>query len=307
MRTATVLLLVLALAGCFGASDGKAEDEAPSGVLHGVVVDEAIRPLAGARVSLGLADGQEVAVITGDDGAWGFGGLSAGVYLVRTTLFGYSVDQTQANVTLGDLEPPRVRIVLVFNQTIVTRIESFVFDGYLQCSMTAVAVRQACNANEATRPVCDMGAPCPPDVTDDKFLAVHTVSSGGIAFLQSELNWDASSGLGESLRAVPGSRDATGALQDFEAAEGPSPLIVPMTGEVANALAIGNGKDYAVRVFSSYASGTEPPCLPSPAGCQWGVGMAFQQRFGMVTHVFYGFTPPEGWQFGRDGLPPLPA
>jgi hypothetical protein len=137
---------------------------------------------------------------------------------------------------------------------------------------------------------------------------VHSPSRGGIAFLQSELQWDASSGLGESLRAVPGSRDAqSGDLQDFEGVEGPSPLIVPMTGEVANALSIGNGRDYAVRVFSSYAAGTAPPCLPSPAGCQWGVGMAFQQRFGMVTHVFYGFTPPEGWQFGRDGLPPTPA
>ena len=298
-------------AGCLGGGTGDGGDgtgpASSGGTLRGVVVDEAIRPLAGANVSIVLADGTPRNATTGGDGLWAFGDLPAGAYVVETLLAGYLEQRTEANVTVGAVDPPAVRIVLLVDQRIVMSVDAYVFDGYLQCSLTAVAARQACDADEVAQPACGLAGGCPSNLTEDAFMAVHSLARPGVAYIQSELNWEPSTSLGASLGAIPGARDpATGAVQDYAGVEGASPLIVPLPGDVANALAIGNGRDYALRVFSGYADGTAPPCLPSPAGCQWGVGAALQQRFTVVTHVFYGFVPPEGWQFGRDGLPPLP-
>lgn len=305
MRLA-VALVALALAGCFGGGDGADGPQLPTrGVLHGVVVDAAIRPLADANVTIALPDGSLLSDATDLDGRWSFVDLEPGAYNVEARLAGYFAQRTQANVTAGVPDPQGVRIVLEVNRTVVAAIEEYAFDGYLQCSVTAITVRQACDADEALRPFCGE-LPCG-NVSDDRFLAVHQLQTPGMAWIQSELNWDPSSDLAQNLRAVPGARDPmSGAIQDFEGVDGSAPLVVTLSGEVASALGIGDGKDYAVRVFSSFNEGTAPPCLPAPLGCPWGVGVAYQQQFSMVTHVFYGMTPPEGWLFSRDGLPPLP-
>lgn len=311
VRRLALALIALALAGCFSGGDGPTGDTgvqaSATGVLHGVVVDEAIRPVDGADVRLALPDGGARNLTTGDDGLWSFRDLPAGAYVVRVVRDGYLEQSTQANVTAGLADPPAVRIVLAVDQRVVAAVDAYLFDGYLQCSFTAVAVRQACDADELARPACGATGGCSGNLSEDAFMAVHTVARPGMAYIQSEVTWEASSDLGASLGAVPGARDpSNGGLQDYTGVEGPSPLIVPLPGDIANAYAIGNGKDFALRVFSGYVDGSAPPCLPSPAGCQWGVGVVQQQRFSTVTHVFYGFTPPEGWQFGRDGLPPLP-
>lgn len=68
-----LLALCVALAGCgqagkAGADGGQA---AAQGVLHGVVVDAAIRPVAGAELSIA---GRNETAVTGDDGAYAFPG-----------------------------------------------------------------------------------------------------------------------------------------------------------------------------------------------------------------------------------------
>ncbi len=307
--------LLFPLAGCANPSGAEAvqavQATPTTGILHGVVVDAAIRPLANVTVAIGLADGTERSQGTLDDGAGRFGDRAPGAYVVRAHRLGYFDAQVWANVTAGRDDPEGVRVVLDADAASVPAVDAYLFDGFLQCSVTFVAVRAAaCNPSEAG--VCglpiDLCTTVPGNLTDDRFMAVHTIGRGAIAFLQSEMQWQASSGLGSNLRAVPGSRpEGGGAISDFRPFEGPSPLVMPMDGAIANGLFIGNGKDYVVRVFSGYMDGTAPPCLPSPAGCQWGVGFAYQQRFNLITHAFYGFTPPEGWEFGRDGLPPVPA
>lgn len=308
------LALLLPLAGCAQpdpSQDGQAAQATPTtGILHGVVVDAAIRPLANVSVAIALVDGGERSQVTTDDGSWRFGDLAPGAYVVRAQRLGYFDAQVSANVTAGVDDPDGVRILLDVDAASVPAVDAYVFDGFLQCSVTLVAVRAAaCNPDEAGAcglPVdlCGVG---PGNLTDDRFMAVQTIGRGGIEFLQSEMQWQAGSGLGSNLRAVPGSRpEGGGATNDFRPFEGPSPLIMPMDGAIANGLFIGNGKDYVVRVFSGYMDGTAPPCLPSPVGCQWGIGVAYEQRFSLITHAFYSFTPPEGWEFGRDGLPPVP-
>ncbi len=306
---AAALLLVALLAGCSEGKPDLAPEPAPTtGTLHGVVVDAAIRPLAGADVRLEVAGAAAGNATTGDDGLWAFPGLPEGSVLLYVDRPGYLPAQTVAFVAAGATgsDGEGVRVVLDVDPAKVAAIDAYSFDGYLQCSFTAVVAQQACDLDEAARPACDATGQCGQGLSEDRFLAVHDVGRANLTWLQSELQWEGS-GLSSRLRAVPGARDpASGAIQDFEGVDGGAPLIVTLPGDVANALGIGAGKQYALRAFSSSADGTTPPCLPSPAGCTFGAGAAVQQRFTVLTHVFYGFAPPEGWQFGRDGLPPLP-
>jgi hypothetical protein len=318
VRTLLLALALLAplLAGCAG-KDHPAEPALQAtpttGILRGVVVDAAIRPLKGVHVAVPQADGSTLNSTTGDDGGFAFGDLPPGAYVVRAHKLGYLDASLAANVTAGVAEPEAVRLQMLDDVLNAPAVESFVFDGFLQCSFTAVAARvAACNPSEAAQPLCNTPVPvCTgpvSNVTADQFMAVHSVSRQSVRFLQSELVWEPTSSLAESLRAIPGSRSpADGKINDYRPFDGPSPLVMPMDGGVAQGLMIGNGKDLVVRVFSGYVNGTNPPaCLPNPVGCPWGVGAVVQQRFQLFTHVFYGYQPPEGWQFGRDGVPSPP-
>jgi hypothetical protein len=314
---AAALLALPLLAGCTGGADdpvGPVVATATTGVLRGVVVDEAIRPLTGVRISVPLSDGTALNSTTTDDGAFAFGDLQPGGYLVQARKLGFLDAAVAVNVTAGEGDPEGLRVQLLADVLNAPAIESFQFNGFMQCSFTAFVARvAACNPSEAAQPLCGLPVPVctgPVDnLTADEFMAVHSVSRQTVRFLQSELVWEAGSQLSSSLKALPGSRDpATGAINDYRPFEGPSPLAMPMDGAVAQALFIGNGKDLVIRVFSGYVNETAPPtCLPSPVGCPWGVGASYEQRFELFTHVFYGFAPPEGWRFSTDGLPPIPT
>src|ERR1051326_5321282 len=88
-RRACVLLALLAaavLAGCSGSGKAPAatlQATPTTGILRGVVVDEAIRPLEGARVTVPLAAGGDVNATTKADGAFAFDQLPPGGYVVR--------------------------------------------------------------------------------------------------------------------------------------------------------------------------------------------------------------------------------
>jgi hypothetical protein len=317
MRVLPALALLAALlAGC--AAD-EAGPEAPpeatptTGILRGVVVDAAIRPLAGVAVLVPVPDGAARNSTTGEDGGFAFDGLAPGAYVVTARKAGYLDASVAANVTAGVAEPQAVRLQMEEDALNLPGVDSFVFEGFLQCSATALAARVACNLGETVQPLCGTLAPACSgplrNATADQFMAVHAVGRPSVRFLQSEMVWEPASSLAASLRAITGSRDpATGEVDDHRPFEGPSPLVMPMDGGVAQGLFIGNGRDLAVRVFSGYVEGTAPPvCLPSPVGCPWGVGVVHEQRFSLYTHVFFGYQPPEGWQFGRDGVPPPPA
>lgn len=314
---AVALAVLPLLAGCAGNDDAPATPivaTATTGILRGVVVDEAIRPLSGVRVEVPLPDGAVLNSTTAEDGAFAFGDLQPGGYLVQARKLGFLDTVLEANVTAGEGDPDGLRLLMPADVLNTPFVEEFQFAGFMQCSFTLFVARvAACNPSESAQPLCNTPAPlCTGplgNLTADEFMAVHSVSRQTVRFLQSELVWEAGSQLSSSLKAVPGSRDpADGEIDDYRPFEGESPLAMPMEGAVAQALFIGNGKDLVIRVFSGYVNETQPPqCLPSPVGCPWGVGATYEQRFDLFTHVFYGFEPPEGWRFSADGVPPTPA
>src|SRR5687767_7887744 len=107
-RAAAMLpLLSLALAGCSGdagdpsgegvpegAFDGvDAEATAQTGVIRGIVIDEAITPLADAAVTIPVPGQKPLSATTTESGAFAFGGLAPGTYFVKVSKPGYQEAQ----------------------------------------------------------------------------------------------------------------------------------------------------------------------------------------------------------------------
>lgn len=144
---ASVLLLCAALAGCSGGNGGSpappgadqfkdlgVQATSTTGVLLGVVVDEAIRPVKDAQVTLGKPDGTDANATTDAQGRFAFGGLPAGTYFVKVRAAQFSPAQTSAEVVAGAEDPPVVRVQLVRLFSQQPYAETIKFDGYIACA-----------------------------------------------------------------------------------------------------------------------------------------------------------------------------
>lgn len=84
---------------------------ATTGVIRGLVVDEAIRPVPRANIALGEGPATE----TNDQGAFGFSGLKPGVHFLTVTHPQYATVRASVDVVAGvhDPNPVRVQVSLV--------------------------------------------------------------------------------------------------------------------------------------------------------------------------------------------------
>jgi hypothetical protein len=119
-------LLVAALAGCAGDAPAATESAIPTTALRGVVVTQAIVPVAGAAVT--VTPGEWTAT-TDSNGLFEVGPLEPGTYLVAVRADGYGDVRVEASPG-GEL----VKIVLQNVRTDVPYIEVEKFDGYLECT-----------------------------------------------------------------------------------------------------------------------------------------------------------------------------
>ena len=308
MRVAVALsLVVLLLSGC---SDGGGDDDvataaddfddlgvAPSetkGVLLGVVVDEAIRPLKGAAVSLGLPSGA-VEKTTDQDGRFAFGDLDPGTYLVQVSLLQYDNVQSSFEVVAGEEDPKvhRVQLSRLFEQD--PYLEQFKFEGFIACAY-AFGVSSTC-VNDYTRlagavPGCQGG--CLRDYNVSETGGNHrefvTAIGPGWQTLVMEMVWDpslsppASQGtLGMTLSFFE--RTSTGHW--YASADGPSPLRMEVDVGVVG------------------PEQSEEPTLVPVEGhpslfMMFGAGdsdIAINQAFQFFQTNFYYAIPPDGWSF----------
>jgi hypothetical protein len=123
MRLLPVLVLAgFLLAGCSNApgepSDGfddedfeplalHADDE--SGILRGVVIDEAIRPLSNSTVTVLIPGAQNRTMVTRDDGIFGFDKLAPGEYFIQASKTGFGTSQASGKVWQVSPTPTRSR------------------------------------------------------------------------------------------------------------------------------------------------------------------------------------------------------
>ena len=355
LRPSLLVLLVAApaLAGCSGDGGGaeaegadftplELEATATTGIIRGIVVDEAIRPVAGAAVGTTLPDGGVRNTTSNADGAFGFDELPPGTYFLQVGKEGYVDVQASADVVAGVAEPPIVKVLLAADPTSLPYVSAHVYDAFVACSFTLVTVSFA---------ACGLAA----EQTNNEFL-VNYWADRPPAWIQVEAVWESTQVLGGEIGL---SVTALGPPQvGVNSTAGFSPIYITIN-ETTAAKHNFTGPDEAevtIRLFSSQLTGTDvipeevahqgwaaayptynatpapgvmqqvidndpsgllldpfshPECIRYPVlfdAC-WqfgGFGMSLQQQVDVYTHFFYGYTPPPGWRFSDNGEVPQP-
>jgi hypothetical protein len=135
MRSLAVAALALVLAGCSASPahppGASASGSLQPGTLVGVVVDQAVRPLAGAAVQ--VVDAGRNAT-TDAQGGFRFEGLTAGNHLVRASSPLYDTQQQSVEVPAAGVAPT-VRIQLTRQIFAQPYAQVQKFDGFVVCSV----------------------------------------------------------------------------------------------------------------------------------------------------------------------------
>lgn len=307
--TVLALLLVVTLAGCSDADPEPApalDDLASTpttGLIRGVVLDETITPVADATVS--LRGGNET--VTDLDGRFGFGSLEPGTYFLAVQKPGHESVETSTTVVVGVDQPAVVKVTLPRLPETIPYILPIQVSGLINCEAMLVILLET----------CDQGTGLAGSGQSQFFLPVDQKVPHAV---QVELQWDATQATGGSMTLT------FGACPDGEYCSpydfgvnnlcqtwGPSVLwcrsdqyTVERSGagvggdSVGQArLGIGDEPGIAIAVGADCAVCT-PPGTPQ-CGDACGVGVILEQEFEIFAHVFYNFTPDEGWVFTEDG------
>jgi hypothetical protein len=327
-----LVLLVAGLGGCAGKGAGPAAVGAPgTGQIHGVVVDPAVRPLAGATV---VADGQGVRLnsTTGADGLFAFAGLAPGNYVLSINKTFYIGAQTTAQV-VADAAGPIVKVELSLETGTLPFANSFKWDGFIECSASignwcGIANLYPCIVER------NLGQPCGKISNDQSFvfldrffLDVQRIP----AWIQQEAYWEST----QSFSATLGIRFAATNQSEWDQFSygpvmdnviGPSPLISWAPGEPSEVGYMANGtamnesglglkRGMTTELFHGRLDAAPralEQCTPqTPLGkACWGnqfLGVAASQRISIVYMAFYGYRPPPGWSLAASGEIPPPS
>jgi hypothetical protein len=321
------VLLVAVLAGCFGgasspqlADDGTREGH---GTLVGVVVDDAIRPLAGAFVNM-TGDGIRLNTTTAEDGIFRFPDLVPGTYVVNVAKPFYGSHEQAVVVQANVPDPETVRFQLVFEPEALPYAQVYKMEGFYECGTNPYHV--CSNVNIATWiVVCanTEGMVCPGNVTNDRSLMFQWVEPG-LDFLQAELTWDPTTPSGEVLSlALGGGSEAelkAGIGSTYNVTSSRSPVMGRISNhegensfcgaddtcpkpDTLNQSGIGVERALLVQVAGGPTYPT-PLCDVGASPCA--AGFAAQQAFTLYTTVFYGYEPPMDWLFTATGKAPDP-
>lgn len=113
-------------------------------------------------------------------------------------------------------------------------------------------------------------------------------------------------GLFSFAGVAPGSYALTAAREGYQAASvtvpviarvvGPSPLVLRLDSSLIEEHRLGPDVLLDFSVFSGEQNEVEGR----------GAGLVLNQPYRLITHMFYGFVPPEDWTFGAEGRPPRP-
>lgn len=296
---ALAALVAVTLAGCAATPDAAPDDGAPSldsldlratsttGVVRGYVVDEAIRPLAGAVITLGdTADGHNREATTSDDGVFGFDGLPAGAHFVTVSLERYATIQQTVEVKAGISDPPPLKVVLMRSPQSTPYIDSYSIDMFASFKSPFLGLGSA--FDEA------LGQ------GQSAFFQADVMPTATVA--QMEISWKPSSALSQHASLVGSTRQEDGdsnVLVDYGIVEGASPLTVRSI--TTNVTADPVVATYFFLRIDPVAWNVESPTVPDIGGAA-----LINQKFSGFAHVFHHFVPDPEWTFVRDGPYPLP-
>ena len=292
-----LLLAGLLLAGCSGndAKDTSSATEptfdelgltatSSTGVIRGVVVDDAIRPVADAKVTLAGGETPGEARTT-DQGTFGFDGLAPGSYFLKVTKAGFVDAQQGADVVAGVAEPDIVKVLLQADASSVPYVEAYTFHGFTECSTVVFGLCGFIND--------ELG-----NVTQDNTQVRYPLSKVP-SWVQSEMVWSSTQSLGGEFSLmyswIDGSCDAAIGYCDHSV-DGASPLLLAANPDDIERIGLGADQpELYIRTFTAPVEGTVV------------AGATIEQQFDIYTHIFYGYQPAEGWRFSSGEPVPTAA
>ncbi len=287
-------MLLVSLAGCaddsapqepddqLGVDDGL-DATATTGVIRGVVVSSSIVPIEGVKITIRSTGAEAISTANGE---FAFADLEPGTYFLRAQRLGYNATDTSVEVVANVDRPPIVRILLEANAAALPSVQIIEFEGFLQCSVTAVVIGgNICGLVDIVT-----GQPLDSPLMSYELGAQPT-------YLQSEMIWDSTQPLGDALQLMYSWPDAECEpfLCDHDVSGG-SPLVLQLDAEGIDAIGFGRDHDLMIRVFNEG--------LSESGGA---LGLTFEQRFTVFTTVFYGFEPEPGYMYIETGEPTPPS
>jgi hypothetical protein len=214
-----LLVAVAALSGC-------AEEAAPpagqldlsglevatsstTGAIKGVVVDEAIRPIAGANVT--VLPG-ELHAVSDEAGLFAFEGLLPGVYFVRADAFAHA--GTQASVDVKADSAATVRILLTSVYVPMPYHDLYHYEGFMQAYASFASFAAEVVAPGVLPCTCTWSLTPPlPGLTTFVYEADGEVAMENPAPVYGTVYWEF---IGETDHAIHSSHDTFPVYQVFE-------------------------------------------------------------------------------------------
>jgi hypothetical protein len=313
MRLPLLLVAALVLAGCAGNAAPSTETQQPTTttqsttattsttsqppssspkvmVIQGLVVDEGVRPLAGATVTILELNRTQV---TGAGGTFRFEGLVPTTYFVRATAPEYSTQ------TLS-IDPVRAEEVLKFQLTATPRSlaynQTFHFQGHIQCALEVLIISPSCDSL-LTDP--RVGGPA---LFNDTSVTYVPVLQGWQTIVVDVVFNPEEQPLLDGIRlTVRGSYDSEnfGTYQQYGRFFSPEPFTFRIepngTYDKGDAPVPANTTQFQFNAYP-HSKGYHTVCAPAPASlCLLGVGTGLDVSFDLYLTVFYVEAAPEGW------------
>lgn len=278
------LLVMVALAGCTaGETAGPADVSGPgddnvsddTGLLRGLVVDDAFKPLAAAIVGIPKLD---VETTTAQDGAFELAGLAPGSYTLAAQKLGYESAAKRVDVVAGEVIDVNIEL------TPIAIVDPFVdvqtWTGYAECQIGTPAVLANCVPIQNI--INQYNLPNPTNTNQIGWFFVLEPRNETVGGLY-EMIWEKSTGYTAEELSLNIEPENTGLGGGYESGSGPSILRVEVDDNEPYTSVDPNDEEndeVQVRVF---AAGTNPPTV------------VVDQRFEVWSSVFYYAHPGDAY------------
>ncbi|HJQ92848.1 MAG TPA: carboxypeptidase-like regulatory domain-containing protein, partial [Candidatus Thermoplasmatota archaeon] len=273
---AGLLALAALMPGCAAPSDGGDPGtpglSAETGVLAGIVVDAALRPLADAQVSATPPGGEPLRTATDVNGSFAFVGLAPGTYAVEATKERHLSAHAIAQVAAGEAGP-LVQLVLEVQADEVPFAVVVKWEGYIGC---AFSYGNLCSAP------AQGGADVIGDQSAHLFWDEYVAEGRVPDLVQAEAVWEATLPTSEELQPIFGwsTPDEWRVFQyggTFDSFSTPSPAFYRVPYEEMLEVGLGTDVGLVVEFYSGDPGG-------APAG------LTINQPIRLFLHNFYGYT-----------------
>lgn len=300
-KTVVMVLLLVTLAGCADEPAPETE-EGPkldvtddTGGIRGVVIDQAILPVAGATVRITSA---ELETTTDEEGLFTFEGLDPGTYFLDVSKPLYSRAQTSVDVVAGVAEPDLVKVHITKLIDGTPYVETHQFEGFYECAFALVFITDQCDM--AVRTVHDAGVdPVPRQIQNNINTAYFTWSDSILSIVQEGFwNEDSTPRMWMMVDSTPIDNGCDCSDHTYVSAESGPPTygrsdIPDEPSPPANWPT--TGEDVAIRGFIPFTESATD------------VAYAIDVKFDIFTSFFHNHIPAEGWNLSEKDRYPVPS